>query len=211
MKIYNNRPGNIWTDTPQITATLAKVKLEEVMVEDTKSKEYKAISFTGKCPSLQTPEGVLVESAAIARYVALLGEGSLAGANAWEKAQVNQWIDFCKGTINSHWIDIYLAIYGHANVPAEKFNNAVKEVKEAIKTLNTHLEGKPFLVSNRITVADHVLGHNLVPLYQTVLDAGFRKAMPHATQWIERLVKLPEVSARIGNVHFAAKALKPFN
>ena len=70
MKIYNNRPGNVWTDAPVITAAFAKVNLEEVMVEDTKSKEYKAISFTGKCPALQTPEGILVESASVARYVA---------------------------------------------------------------------------------------------------------------------------------------------
>jgi glutathione S-transferase len=211
MKIYNNRPGNIWTDTPFITAAFAKVKLEEVMVEDTKSKEYKAISLTGKCPALQTPEGILIESAAVARYVAQLGEGNLAGATAWEKANVNMWIDFAKGTINSHFMDIYLSVFGLAPVSADKFNNAVKELKEAIKTLNTHLEGKPFLVSNRVTVADIVVGLTLVPLYQTVLDAGFRKAMPHATQWIERLIQLPEVSARIGNIKFAAKALKAFN
>ena len=42
MKIYNNRLGNFWTDLPFITSNFAKVKLDEVMVEDTKSKEYKA-------------------------------------------------------------------------------------------------------------------------------------------------------------------------
>lgn len=86
MKIYNNRLGNIWTDLPFITSNFAKIKLDEVMVEDTKSKEYKAKSFTGKCPALETPEGILVESAAIARYIAEVGEGKLQGGNAWEAA-----------------------------------------------------------------------------------------------------------------------------
>ena len=118
------------------------------------------------------------------------------------------WIDFAKGTINSHWIDIYLSVFGLAPVPTEKFNNAVKELKEAINTLNTHLEGKTFLVSDRVTVADLVIGLTLVPMYQTVLDSGFRKAMPHATLWIEKLISLPEVAARIGNVKFTVKGLK---
>ena len=103
------------------------------------------------------------------------------------------WIDFAKGTINTHWVDIYVSVFGLAQIHADKFNNAIKEIKEAIKTLNTHLEGKPFLVGNRVTVADLVIGLPLVTMYQTVLDGGFRKAMPHATQWIERLIQLPEV------------------
>ncbi len=91
MKIYNWRVGNLWVDLSFITGNFAKVKLEEVFVtpEDLKSKEWKAKSLTGKTPMLETPEGNLVESAAIARYLAAIGEGHLAGANAWETAQVN--------------------------------------------------------------------------------------------------------------------------
>jgi elongation factor 1-gamma len=49
----------------------------------------------------------------------------------------------------------------------------------------------------------------LIPVYQTVLDGGFRKAMPNVTAWIEGLVKLPEFTSRIGNVKFTQKAIKP--
>lgn len=77
MKIYNWRVGNLWVDLSFITANFAKVQLEEVFItpEDLKSKEWKAKSLTGKTPMLETPDGNLVESSAIARYIASIGEG----------------------------------------------------------------------------------------------------------------------------------------
>ena len=208
MKIYNNRLGNIWTDLPFITSNFAHIKLDEVMVEDTKSKEYKAKSFTGKCPALETPEGVFVESAAIARYIAEIGEGKLQGGNAWETANVNMWIDFSK-SLQPHFVTIIYSVFGHVAGDADQFNNAVKEVKEIVKTLNVHLQGKTHLVANRVTVADIAIALILIPLYQTTLDGGFRKAMPNVTNWLESLVKLPEFVSRIGNVKFTQKAIKP--
>jgi hypothetical protein len=32
--------------------------------------------------------------------------------------------------------------------------------------------------------------------------------MPNAANWIERIVRLPEAAKRLGNIKFAAKALK---
>jgi len=163
MKIYNNRLGNIWTDLPFITSNFAHIKLDEVMVEDTKSKEYKAKSFTGKCPALETPEGVIVESAAIARYIAEIGEGKLQGGNAWETANVNMWIDFSK-SLQPHFVTIIYSVFGHVAGDADQFNNAVKEVKEIVKTLNVHLQGKTHLFVNRVTVAGIAIALIFIPL-----------------------------------------------
>jgi elongation factor 1-gamma len=211
MKIYNWRVGNIWVDLACITANLAKVQVEEVFVsqEDLKTKEWKARALNGKTPMLETPEGNLVESAAIARYLASQGEGHLGGANAWETAQVNQWVDYSHTTIFPHLYPILRAVFGLGDaVDSDAYNNAVKEIKEIVKILNTHLQGKTHLVSNRITVADVAVAVQLIPLYQTILDAGFRKAMPNTAAWLESLIKLPEVVRRVGNVKFAAKAVK---
>jgi elongation factor 1-gamma len=60
-----------------------------------------------------------------------------------------------------------------------------------------------------VTVADIAVAIQLIPLYQTTLDGGFRKAMPNVTAWLESLIKLPEFVSRIGNVKFTQKALKP--
>lgn len=212
MKIYNWRVGNIWVDVAFLTANFAKVQVEEVFVsqEDLRSKEWKSKALTAKTPMLETPEGNLVESAAIARYLAAQGEGHLAGANAWETAQINQWVDFSHTTLLPHFYPILRAVFGLGDpVDPEVYNNAVKEVKEIVKNINTHLQGKTHLVSNRVTVADIAVAAQLILYYQTILDGGFRKAMPNVAAWIESLVKLPEFVSRIGNVKFAAKALKP--
>jgi glutathione S-transferase len=44
----------------------------------------------------------------------------------------------------------------------EAFNHATKELKEAIKLLNTQLQGKDYLVGNRLTVADIVAAVALI-------------------------------------------------
>ena len=211
MKIYNWRVGNLWVDLAVITANFAKVPVEEVFVsaEDMKSKEWKQKSITGKTPLLETPSGNLLESAAIARYLASVGEGHLAGSNPFETAQINQWVDFSHTVLLGNFYTIIRSIFGHVAGDANVYNNAVKDIKETIKLLNTHLQGKSFFVGERITVADISIAVQLVALFQTALDAGFRKAMPNVTSWIENFIKNPEVISRVGHVKFTTKALKP--
>ena len=56
--------------------------------------------MTGAYPLLDTPEGPLFESAAIARYIARLRpEANLSGQNAKEQAEIDQWIDFTNCSI----------------------------------------------------------------------------------------------------------------
>ena len=85
----------------------------------------------------------------------------------------------------------------------------MKETKDVIRHINTHLQGKTHLVSNRLTVADIYLALPLILLFQTSLDGGFRKAVPNVNSWIESFIKLPEVVARIGHVKFCSKVIKP--
>lgn len=106
-------------------------------------------------------------------------------------------------------VTILYSVYGHVAGDADQFTNAVKELKEQIKSLNVHLQGKTHLVANRVTVADIAIAMMLIPLYQTTLDGGFRKAMPNVTNWIESLIKLPQFVSRLGNVKFTQKAIKP--
>jgi len=214
MKIYNWRVGNLWVDLAVITANFAGVKVEEVFVtqDDLKSKEWKAKSITSKTPLLETPEGNLVESAAIARYLASVGTGNLAGTNAFETAQINQWVDYSHTTIFPHFVPIYRAVFGHGDpVDSEVYNNAVKEIKDIVKTINIHLQGKKHIVGERTTVADIAVAAQLILFFQTILDGGFRKAMPNVTAWLEAYTKDPHVVARIGNAKFTQKGFKPTN
>ena len=194
-----------------ITAALAKVQVEEVFTteEERKAKDWKQKSITGKCPTLETAEGYLVESAAIARYIARIGAGNLHGATSLEQAQVDQWIDITHSTLEAPEMTIMKATFGWAVVETDAYNTAVKDIKDHLKMVNTHLQGKDYLVAGRLTVADVVVALALIPVYQVALDMGFRKAMPNVTAWLEKFVKLPEVVSRLGNVKFCAKIVKP--
>ena len=183
-----------------------------VEAADLKEKEFRHKSTTSKAFYLTTPEGSVLESAAIARYIASIGQGKLGGSTAFETAQVNQWIDFYNSTIEPLAQKVNRGSFGTGAIDQETYNQAHKDLKDAIRTLNTQLEtGKAgFLVGGRLTVADIFIASQLVPLYQSALDTGFRKAMAAVTQWLEAFIKLPEVSSVLGNVKFAAKTWKPF-
>jgi elongation factor 1-gamma len=100
------------------------------------------------------------------------------------------------------------ATFGWGVVDSDVYNSAVKDLKDSIKVLNTHLQGKDYLVGNHLTVADLVVACSLILPFQTALDGGFRKAMQNVTNLVDKIVKLPEVVKRLGNVKFAHKVIK---
>lgn len=177
--------------------------------EEAKGKDYKSKVLTGKFPALETEEGVIFESAAIARYIARKAGSGLNGANEFEAGQIDQFIDFTNTSLFPHAMNIYRATFGWAPVDAEVYNDAVKLYKENLRTLNTHLQGKDFLVGSNLTVADVVVALHLVIPMQVALDPGFRKAMPNVTAWFEKFIKLPQVVKRIGAIKLAQKTIKP--
>lgn len=152
----------------------------------------------------------MVESAAIANYFARLSGNALGGKDAFEIAQVDQFVNFGISTLMPHFPTIYQAIFGVGSVEADAFNNAMKEFKDAIRLINTHLQGKDYLVGDRLTVADIFIAMSVIIPFQVVIDAGVRKSVvPNVTAWLERFIALPEVVRRIGHVKLCAKALKP--
>lgn len=108
-----------------------------------------------------------------------------------------------------HLFVVYRATFGWSPVEAEAYNEALKTVKENLRVLNTHLQGKDYLVGGSITVADILVAVHLVLPMQLALDPGFRKAMPNVTSFFEKFIKLPQVVKRLGNVKLCQKTIKP--
>ena len=68
--------------------------------ETNKTDDFLKISPAGKVPALETANGSIFESNAIARYVARLrADTGLYGSTFFESAQVDQWVDFCSTAI----------------------------------------------------------------------------------------------------------------
>jgi glutathione S-transferase len=110
---------------------------------------------------LQTKEGTITQHNAILRYVAgTNASAGLTGANEFEYAQINQWIDF-------YWHNIELCFHVltgiNAGVPqfllcAEDKSritaDTVAKIADALKILDTHLASRTFMVGERVTLAD---------------------------------------------------------
>ena len=58
----------------------------------------KATNMTGKYPMLETPEGRINESIAIAKYLAN-SHPTLLGSNAGERAKIDQWCYWALTTV----------------------------------------------------------------------------------------------------------------
>ena len=102
-------------------------------------------------------------------------------------------------------------IFGWKQTEAVDYNEGLKQLKADIKTINTALEGKKFLCGDELTIADVIIASNLLYPLQTVLDAGFRKAMKNIDPWARSIYDLPEFVAIHGKVRLCDKALKPFS
>jgi len=94
-------------------------------------------------------------------------------------------------------------------IDKDTYNEGIKNLKANVTLINNALNGKDFLVGGRLTVADLVIALMLTHAFSTVLDGGFRKAMAHATKWLESIIAKEEVIARLGKVKFCAKSLPP--
>eukprot|EP00352_Strombidinopsis_acuminata_P005918 CAMPEP_0176376074 /NCGR_PEP_ID=MMETSP0126-20121128/27931_1 /TAXON_ID=141414 ORGANISM="Strombidinopsis acuminatum, Strain SPMC142" /NCGR_SAMPLE_ID=MMETSP0126 /ASSEMBLY_ACC=CAM_ASM_000229 /LENGTH=378 /DNA_ID=CAMNT_0017737361 /DNA_START=38 /DNA_END=1174 /DNA_ORIENTATION=+ len=214
MKLYTNYKGNILTNFGAVVAKMAKVDFELVLADQKvkDSKDFKAKNLTGKFPFLETPEGCLVESLAIAKHFARLGNADLLGKDAFERAQVDQWAHWAMGHVMPNAYVVMQAVFGWGGpnpvVATADYNDANKALKEQLKVVNTQMKGA-FLLGDNVTVADIVLAAVFLTPFQTVLDGGFRKAMAKAGAWFEKVTALPEFVAVFGHVRACAKPMKP--
>lgn len=153
------------------------VEVEVVSAEKAASAEFKAINMTGKFPFLTTPEGNLSESIAIAKYLAH-GHPTLMGSTPEENAKVNQWMYWAVTTLLPDQLNAVKAIHGFAEVSQADYTVSQNAIKANAKTLNVALAGKDWIVGNSCTLADITLACFQIMAQQTILDGGFRKAMP---------------------------------
>jgi len=91
------------------------------------------------------------------------------------------------------------------------FKDKVGALKSSLKVLNTHLNGKHFLVGESLTIADVSTACALSYFMGTVLGAGERKAFPNVVNWFERCISLPSFIRRMGYVKMTEKAFRPFD
>lgn len=188
-----------------IAAEYSGVKVELVknfeMGVSNKSPEFLKMNPIGKVPVLETPDGPVFESNAIARYVTRLkADNPLYGSTLIEYAHIEQWIDFGSLEIDANILRWFIPRIGFAVYlpPAEEA--AISALKRALGALNTHLASNTYLVGHSVTLADIIMTCNLVMGFSRVMTKSFTSEFPHVERYFWTMVNQPNFRKILGEV-----------
>ncbi|GLT85754.1 hypothetical protein SLE2022_039320 [Rubroshorea leprosula] len=166
-----------------------------------KAPEFLKMNPIGKVPVLETPEGPIFESNAIARYVTRLkADNPLYGCTLIDYAHIEQWIDFASMEIDSNiskWVYPRMG-FGVFLPPAEEA--AIAALKRALNALNSHLVCNTYLVGHSVTLADIVLTCNLYLGFSQIMTKSFTSEFPHVERYFWTMVNQPNFKKILGEV-----------
>jgi len=218
LKIYT------YPDNYRVWKSLVAAQYNQIDIElppfdfdkDIKSESFKAKTPVGKVPVLETPQGCIFESGAIAKYVARLrADTNLLGASNIDQARVDQWVDWSMNELEpARGIWLY-PIMGYLAYNEKAYTEAKKEITTALTVLNNHLLNHTYMVGQAVTLADITIATALVHLYTMVFTPKFIAPFGNVNRWFTTLINQPEFAKVIGKVEFAkeeqtaAKAEKP--
>jgi len=135
-------------------------------------------------PVLETSNGNLCQSDAIAFYLASLNKSSgVLGHGSFEEGLVQQWLTFGTEEIGYN-LQLWLRpITGTANYNKELENAAKAGMTTALTILDNYLLNQTFLVGERVTLADLSVACALWDGYKTVFDPEYRASFPNVNRW----------------------------
>ncbi|PRQ20579.1 putative translation elongation factor EF1B, gamma chain, S-crystallin [Rosa chinensis] len=152
-------------------------------------------------PVLETPDGPVFESNAIARYVTRLKvDNPLYGSSLIEYVLVEQWIDFTTLEIDANILCWFIPHIGFAVYlpPAEEA--AISSLKRALTALNTHLASNMYLIGHSVTLADIIMICNLTLGFNRLLTKSFTSEFPRVERYFWTLVNQPNFHKILGEV-----------
>lgn len=165
-----------------------------------KTPEFLAKFPFGKVPAMETCDGPLFESNAMAYYVAQ-GKSNgtqLIGQSRYEAALIQQYINMADNEISPAAATWIYPIMGYVQFNETNVNKAKEDVAKVMGVLNEILLTRTFLVGESITLADIAVVCALYHLYTLVLDAEFRKSFVNLNRWFLTCVNQVEFKAVLG-------------
>ncbi|PIA44196.1 hypothetical protein AQUCO_01700069v1 [Aquilegia coerulea] len=180
-----------------------QVKLVEnfEMGVSNKTPEFLKMNPIGKVPVLETPDGPISESNAIARYVAHLKEDNpLYGSSSIEYGQVEQWIDFASFEIDANVLRWFIPRIGFSVYLSPIEEASITALKRALRALNTYLASNTFLVGQSVTLADIIMTCNLSLGFSQIMTKSFTSEFPHVERYFWTMVNQPKFRKVLGDV-----------
>lgn len=166
----------------------------EVMKGGLRTEDYVALNPNKKAPTLTDGDLVLWEATAIMAHLAIkAGSDMWPAANPAEQVEMLRWLSWN----NCHWAPAVGTPYlEHIIKPelgiGEPDDAAVEaslgNIHKFAKVLNPHLEGREFVVLDRLTIADFSLAS--MACYWRKAAMPFEN-YPNIVRWLDRLDELP--------------------
>ena len=195
-----------------IELTKAPITLENIDWDDDKRREQiLPMSPTQTLPLLETENGSLSQSKAIELYLIETYKPELYGSSPIEKALINQWIDFATQEIYLSSRPLVYPIFGWMEHDKEKTSESGKELLNNLKIVDKHLEGKKFLVGDKITLADVVLCNKIRLLFMMCYPEGLRKnQLKNLNEYFVNMMETPEAKKVYGRTLLCKNPVKAY-
>lgn len=198
MKLYEFAP----TRSIRVRWTLQElgVEFEPISVNlaagEQRRPEFLEINPAGKIPTLVDGDMVLTESVAIVMY---LGEkydhAGLMPTGLQPRAELNRWLLFTATELEQPlWrIARHTALYPESRRLPGEVTLAGEDFRAMAAVLESHLQSRPFVMGDRVTVGDFVVAYTLDWANEARLLDGF----PNLSGYLERLYARPQAPPRI--------------
>lgn len=184
------------------------VALERIYLDPTKGEtqrpEFLKINPNGKCPTLVDEDFVLWESNAIMQYLCSkkpeaglwpADERSRIDISRWLLWQQAHWMNACGGLL---WQKFIKKLFGQGDPDPAEVKKGEERVRQFGSVLDQSLEGKSYLVGNRLSIADFAVAAPLpfaeacgFPLDGLSNIPRWYRQIAQLEAWQKNLPKLP--------------------
>ena len=167
--------------------------------------EFLALNPAGKVPVLVDGDLVLTESAAIVLYLAeKYPEKGLMPTGLQQRAQVYRWVLFAMTELEQPlWrIAKHTFLLPEDKRLPQDVNLASEDFKAMASVLERHMQGRQFIVGDRITVADCVTAYLMDWANEQQLLDGF----PNLKAYLQRMYERSTAPQRIAEAFASIRA-----
>ncbi len=176
-----------------LTLTLVDEAWEPVFVDffkgATRTPEFRALNIMGEVPVLEDGDTILTQSGVIQDYISSK-TGKLGGRSAAERRDVLRWMFFDNHKVSG----VAGPLRFNMNfLPEDKRSADVNafmamRLASALKILETQLDGRDWLASDEITIADIACCGYLFYTEDFTFD---RTQYPNINSWLDRIAAQP--------------------
>ena len=162
---------------------------------NTLTDAYRALNPNAKVPTMLDGELVIWESHSILRYLAALHAPALHGTTAAEKSQVERWMDWNLGALNTPYVAVFKDVKNAPDARAADFAEQVKTLIEQLKILDGQLAKREWLALDKLTLAEI----SLAPVVKRCLAFEIeRPSLPALEKWQAAIDTRPAFQVAIG-------------